>query len=162
MGPRESDVPSLWFVKKTCTRIPNIATKRSMQHHHYYGCTSISCAIWNLPCVYHPSAQNWTIKFYWIGRLVSIQGEIQRTSSQMNPATHAAMTAPVEVWKTEGFLYKRQRGRRSNDLQKLKFQKRFCQLTATAFEYYKDCKTVITHRLSIPGFAFNSSRYLSC
>ena len=97
----------------------------------------------------------------------SIAGDTYVTSIRIsiNPAhcqlwnMHAAMATPAEVYK-KGFLYKRQRGRRSKDLQKLKFQGRFCQLTTTAFEYYKGRRTVITHRLSNPGFAFDSSRYL--
>lgn len=89
--------------------------------------------------------------------LNGLEGEIRhrRTVSY----EHVAMATPAEVYKKD-FLYKRQRGRRSNDLQKLKFQGRFCQLTTTAFEYYKGRKTVITHRLPNPGFAFDSSRYL--
>ena len=89
--------------------------------------------------------------------LNGLEGEIRhrRTVSY----EHVAMATPAEVYKKD-FLHKRQRGRRSNDLQKLKFQGRFCQLTTTAFEYYKGRKTVITHRLPNPGFAFDSSRYL--
>ena len=74
---------------------------------------------------------------------------------------HAAMATPAEVYK-KGFLYKRQRGRRSKDLQKLKFQRRFCQLTTTAFEYYKGRRTVITHRVSNPGFAFDIAPDIYC
>ena len=43
---------------------------------------------------------------------------------------------------TEGLLFKRQRGRRSSDLQKLKFQERSCRLTASSFEYYKGRKVL--------------------
>ena len=42
----------------------------------------------------------------------------------------------------KGLLFKRQRGRRSSDLQKLKFQERFCKLTASSFEYYNGRKVL--------------------
>ena len=61
------------------------------------------------------------------------------------------MAAQLQVVCMKGLLYKRQRGQRSKDLQKLKFQERFCQLTATAFEYYKGRKVIICTRIYIVG-----------
>ena len=98
------------------------------------------------PCMHHH-----TNVYISVEVAFAEEGEIRRTVSY----EHTAMATPAEVYKT-GFLYKRQRGRRSKDLQKLKFQERVCQLTTTAFEYYKARRTVITHRLSNPGFAFDS------
>ena len=61
------------------------------------------------------------------------------------------MAAQLQVVCMKGLLYKRQRGQRSKNLQKLKFQERFCQLTATAFEYYKGHKVILCTHIYIVG-----------
>lgn len=47
------------------------------------------------------------------------------TSSKLDPVVYR-----------EGMLFKRQRGLKTGNAKKLKFQERFCRLTCTSLDYY--------------------------
>ncbi len=65
------------------------------------------------------------------------------------PATNAASTFPRQavVVTKEGFLSKRQRGRNSTDYKNLRFQRRYCVLSPSIFEYYENEKVLVMIRV---------------
>lgn len=56
-----------------------------------------------------------------------------------DPAVMSAVTSTSKmepVLYREGMLFKRQRGLKTGNAKKLKFQERFCKLTCTSLDYY--------------------------
>ncbi len=59
-----------------------------------------------------------------------------KATSSKNKSLPLLQSAKTGVLMKEGFLSKRQRGRRTTDLKGLKFQQRFCTLGFNVLKYY--------------------------